>query len=162
MTCNTYNIHTDGSCLNNGSPFATGGYGAILRRDDGAVLEIAGKLTDSTPATNSRAEMTAAIKALSCLKGPSVVTLHSDNQMLVRGCNEWLPGWKANGWRKSNNKPLENPDLWQALDKLLQTHTVMAVWVKGHKGNPDNERADQLASFGSLGKSIYARHAPAA
>lgn len=154
MTIRTYTIHTDGSCLNNGSPFAIGGFGAVLRRDDGAVLEVAGLLNDSVAPTSVRAEMTAAIRALSRLKAPSIVTLYSDNEMLVRGCNEWMQGWKAKGWRKSNKKPVENVDLWQGLDALLQRHNVQFVWIKGHSGNPDNERADQLASLGVNGKPV--------
>lgn len=152
MTIRTYTIHTDGSCLNNGSPFAIGGFGAVLRRDDGAVLEVAGRLNDSVTPTSVRAEMTAAIRALSRLKAPSIVTLCSDNEMLVRGCNEWLPGWKAENWRKSKKNPVKNVDLWEILDALLQRHKVQSVWIKGHGGNPDNERADQLASLGVHGK----------
>ncbi|UUD65723.1 ribonuclease HI [Pseudomonas seleniipraecipitans] len=152
MTIRTYTIHTDGSCLNNGSPFAIGGFGAVLRRDDGAVLEVAGRLNDSVTPTSVRAEMTAAIRALSRLKDPSIVTLCSDNEMLVRGCNEWLPGWKAENWRKSKKNPVKNVDLWEILDALLQRHKVQSVWIKGHGGNPDNERADQLASLGVHGK----------
>lgn len=154
MTSISYIIHTDGSCMGNGTQFAKGGYGAVLRRSDGAVLEIAGPLNDGITPTSPRAEMVAVIRALQRLKAPSVVTLYCDNEMVVKGVNEWLPGWKAKGWKRKKNKPVENVDLWEAIDALVQYHQVTFVWVRGHTGNADNERADVLASRGCLGERI--------
>ncbi len=154
MTTNTYTIYTDGSCLNNGNPFAMGGYGAVLRRSDGVVLELAGKLPDDVVHTNVRAEMTAFVYALKALKDGAVATVYTDNDMLKKGCMEWLEGWKARGWRKAGNKPLENEDLWKAINEQLQRHTVDVHWVKGHSGHADNERADQLAAMGRQGANL--------
>lgn len=154
MTSITYIIHTDGSCIGNGTQTATAGYGAVLRRSDGAVLEIAGPLEDGVTPTSPRAEMTAVVRALQRLKTPSVGTLYCDNEMVVKGVNEWMRKWKVRGWRKSNKKPVENTDLWQAIDVLVQHHQIAFVWVRGHAGNNDNERADVLANRGCNGERV--------
>jgi ribonuclease HI len=90
-------------------------------------------------------EMTAAIQALKSLKTKSIVLLTTDSKYVMDGLTQWLPKWKLNGWRTSQKKPVLNADLWQALDKLCQKHTVDWQWVKGHAGHPENERCDELA-----------------
>ena len=98
--------------------------------------------------------MTAVIKALEQLKAPSTVQLYSDSKLVVDGCSSWLRDWKANNWIKKDKKVPENLDLWKLLDELLQIHQVSFVWIKGHSGHPENERADQLAQAGVQGKRI--------
>ena len=100
--------------------------------------------------TNNRMEMMAVIQALEALKRPCRVTLHADSQYVLKGLNEWLPGWKARGWRTSTKAPVKNVDLWQRLDTLVSSagHQIDWRWVRGHTGHPDNERADQLANEG--------------
>jgi ribonuclease HI len=112
--------------------------------------EIYGGHPDST---NNRMEMTAAIEALSALKRPCRVTLHSDSNYLVRGMTEWLAGWKRNNWKR-RNEPVLNRDLWEALDALARQHDIEWVWVRGHAGNPLNEACDRLA-----GKAIEEQRA---
>lgn len=132
-------IYTDGACR--GNP-GRGGWGAVLSKA-GKVKELSGS---EAMTTNNRMELTAAIQALKALKRPLPVLLHTDSQYIVRGMSEWLAGWKAAGWRKSNGKPVENSDLWEALEKAAEPHAVEWRWVKGHAGNEGNERADALAS----------------
>ena len=131
-------IFTDGACRGNPGP---GGWGAILR--SGAhEREIKG---GELATTNNRMELTAAIKALEALKKPSNVTLSTDSRYVMDGLQNWLPRWKANGWKTSDKKPVKNKDLWRALDAAVQRHHVVWRWVEGHSGHPDNERADFLA-----------------
>jgi ribonuclease HI len=126
-------IYTDGACDPNPGP---GGWAAILRSG-----EHQKELTGADPdTTNNRMELTAVIRALEALKQPCRVQLHTDSQYVQRGVTEWLAGWKAKGWKK-----VQNRDLWEALDAALQRHTIEWQWVKGHAGDPLNERADQLA-----------------
>ncbi|MBN9057595.1 MAG: ribonuclease HI [Rhizobiales bacterium] len=134
-------IWTDGACSGNPGP---GGWGAVL---------IAGEhekdlKRGEADTTNNRMELTAAIEALDALKRPSVVDLHTDSQYVKGGITGWIHGWKRNGWKTADKKPVKNVDLWQRLDTALQRHKVTWHWVKGHAGNEENERADQLAREG--------------
>lgn len=105
------------------------------------------ELSGGEPATtNNRMELEAAIQALEALKRPCVVNLHTDSQYLRQGITEWLPRWKVRGWRTANRKPVKNKDLWRRLDQATSRHQVHWHWVKGHAGNPDNERCDLLAN----------------
>lgn len=132
-------IYTDGAC--SGNP-GKGGWGAILKY--GSVeKELCGGETETT---NNRMELTAAIRALEALKEPCEVTLTSDSKYLIDGINlGWAQSWKQNGWRKADKKPALNVDLWDKLLELFEKHKVNLVWVKGHAGNPYNERCDALA-----------------
>ncbi len=131
-------IHTDGSCLSNPGP---GGWAAILRWQDNER-----ELNGSEPnTTNNRMELTAAIMGLNALKRPMTVDLHTDSQYVMNGVQDWMPRWKANGWKTAAKKPVANQDLWQQLDAAVTRHIVTWHWVKGHAGNPLNERCDVLA-----------------
>jgi ribonuclease HI len=134
----TVTIHTDGACSGNPGP---GGYGAILEWD-GHVREIKG---GEAHTTNNRMELMAAIAALEALKRPVTVDLHTDSQYLRNGIMTWINGWKRNGWKTADKKPVKNVDLWQRLDAALGRHTVRWHWVRGHAGHDLNERADALA-----------------
>jgi ribonuclease HI len=134
-------IHTDGACSGNPGP---GGWGAILEFD-GRVKELSGGAPDTT---NNRMELTAAIEALSKLKRACRVELHTDSQYLRNGVTKWIHGWKRNGWRTADKKPVKNADLWRRLDELIADHRVEWRWVKGHAGHDANERADKLARDG--------------
>jgi Ribonuclease HI len=129
-------IFTDGACSGNPGP---GGWGAILRYK-GHEKELSG---GEEQTTNNRMEMMAAIKALEELKRPCRVKLHTDSRYLQQGVDQWLEGWKRNGWKASNKKPVKNQDLWERIDSLLGTHKVEFIWLKGHAGHPENERADK-------------------
>jgi len=96
--------------------------------------------------TNNRMELTAAIRALAALKRPCHVQLYTDSEYVRKGITEWLPQWKARNWRTADKKPVKNVDLWQALEREIERHTIEWHWVKGHSGHPDNERADRLAN----------------
>ncbi len=147
-------IFTDGACLNNGKPQARGGWAAILRNPEGRTKEIAGPL-EGNQQTNNRAELTAVIKGLQCLKVPaSEVEVVTDSNYVKNGCTSWLAKWKQNGWRTSDRKPVANSDLWQVLDQLLEKHKVHFTWVQGHSGHPENERADALAQRAALGERV--------
>jgi ribonuclease HI len=99
--------------------------------------------------TNNRMELEAVIQALTALNRPGCrVRLYSDSRYVLQGIREWLPNWKARGWKTANRKPVQNQDLWQQLDTLAAQHDIEWCWVKGHSGNPGNERADQLANRG--------------
>ena len=137
----TVEIYTDGACR--GNPGA-GGWGVLL---------IAGSrrktLHGGEPeTTNNRMELTAAIEALNVLKGRRQVVLHTDSKYVLQGLNEWLPNWKKRGWKTASRKAVKNQDLWQALDAAASRHDVTWKWVKGHDGNPGNEKADALANLG--------------
>ncbi len=132
-------IYTDGSCLNNPGP---GGWGAILCWN-GVEKELSGGDPDTT---NNRMELTAAIMALRALKQPCDVTMTSDSKYLCDGMSKgWAASWKKKGWKKSDNSPALNPELWDELLNLCATHSVKFVWVKGHAGHPYNERCDEMA-----------------
>ena len=132
-------ITTDGACRGNPGP---GGWGAVLRF--GAVeREMSGGERDTT---NNRMELMAAIEALSALKRPCAVTLRTDSTYVRDGITKWVHGWQRNGWRTAARKPVKNAELWQALAAAAERHTIDWQWVKGHAGDPDNERADGLAT----------------
>ena len=131
-------IHTDGACSGNPGP---GGWGAILSSGQHE-KELKG---GEAHTTNNRMELMAAIAALEALKKPSTVDLHTDSQYVQQGISQWIHGWKRNGWRTADKKPVKNTDLWQRLDAALARHHVRWHWVKGHVGHELNERADQLA-----------------
>ena len=131
-------IHTDGACSGNPGP---GGFGAILEWD-GHVREIKG---GEPLTTNNRMELMAAIAALEALKRPCTVDLHTDSQYLRNGIMTWIKGWKRNGWKTADKKPVKNVDLWQRLDAAIAHHKVRWHWVRGHAGHDLNERAAELA-----------------
>jgi ribonuclease HI len=134
-------IYTDGACR--GNP-GIGGWGATLTYN-GTQKELYGGEQETT---NNRMEMMAVIKALMALKEPSDLVINSDSKYVLSGINEWLPNWKKRNWKTAGNKPVKNVDLWKQLDTLTQSHDIKWVWVKGHSGNPGNERADALANKG--------------
>jgi ribonuclease HI len=131
-------IYTDGACSGNPGP---GGWGAILTYGD-KCKEISG---GEEVTTNNRMELMAAIAALEALKRPSRVELHTDSSYLKNGITQWIHGWKRNGWRTSDKKPVKNAELWQRLDEARNRHEIDWHWVKGHAGHPENERADEIA-----------------
>lgn len=131
-------IHTDGACSGNPGP---GGWAAILNWR-GHSRELSGA---SAATTNNIMELTAAIMALEALKRPSRVRLHTDSRYVMDGITRWIHGWKKNGWKTSAREPVKNAGLWQQLDAACAPHTVEWCWVRGHAGDPGNERADQLA-----------------
>jgi len=135
-------IYTDGACSGNPGP---GGWGAVLSYR-GHSRELCGG--EATPTTNNRMELMAAIQALESLTRRSTVRLHTDSSYLRNGVTKWLPGWKRNGWRTAGRQPVKNEDLWRRLDVAARRHDVQWLWVKGHAGNPGNERADALANQG--------------
>lgn len=134
-------IWTDGACSGNPGP---GGWGAILKMGD-AVKELKGGDSDTT---NNRMELAAAIAALDALTRACRVDLFTDSNYVRGGITGWMTAWKRNGWRTADKKPVKNIELWQALDAAAQRHEVAWHWVKGHAGNPMNERADELAREG--------------
>jgi len=130
-------IYTDGACDPNPGP---GGWAAILIYHKNEQI-LTGSNLDTT---NNRMELTAAIEALKALKGPSKIDFYTDSQYLKLGITEWIPNWRARNWRRKGGK-LANVDLWQALDKNIQTHQINWCWVRGHSGDPNNQRVDNLA-----------------
>ena len=140
---NQIDIYTDGACKGNPGP---GGWGVLLKSGPTEKELSGGELNT----TNNRMEMTAVIEALSALKRPCHVRLHVDSQYVLKGMTEWLPGWKARGWKTSAKEPVKNVDLWQKLDGLVNSgeHRIEWRWVRGHNGDPGNERADALANKG--------------
>jgi ribonuclease HI len=132
---------TDGACRGNPGP---GGWGVVLKAG-GQVKELSG----GEPATtNNRMELKAAIEALAALKKPCRVALYTDSNYVRSGITEWLPAWRARGWRTADKKPVKNKDLWEELSALAAKHEVSWHWIRGHSGHPENERADELANFG--------------
>ncbi len=140
-TENLVEIFTDGACSGNPGP---GGWGAVLRYQ-GHEREIKGF---ANPTTNNRMEMTAAIASLEALKRPSHVRIHTDSQYLHNGITRFIHAWKTRGWKTADKKPVKNFDLWQRLEAAMKQHQVEWVWVRGHSGHPENERADALARAG--------------
>lgn len=135
-------IYTDGACSGNPGP---GGWGAVLSYRD-STRELHGG--EAAPTTNNKMELTAAIEALEALTRPCRVRLHTDSQYVRGGITSWLASWKRRNWKTSANQPVKNQELWQRLDAAAQRHQVEWLWVRGHAGNPGNERADQLANLG--------------
>jgi ribonuclease HI len=134
-------IHTDGACSGNPGP---GGWGAVLQYG-GTIKELKG---GAPLTTNNQMELTAAIEALNALKRPVQVELHTDSNYVKDGLTKWIHGWKRNGWRTADKKPVKNAELWKALDTAVGRHTIAWHWVKGHNGDVMNERADELANEG--------------
>jgi ribonuclease HI len=134
-------IYTDGACKGNPGP---GGWGALLRSNSREKELFGGE--PST--TNNRMELTAVIEALNALKRPSIVDLYTDSVYVRSGVLQWLANWKRRGWKTSANKAVKNEDLWRALDTARGRHEVDWHWVRGHAGDPGNERADALANKG--------------
>ena len=134
-------IYTDGACSGNPGP---GGWGVILDYN-GTRKELSGGEANTT---NNRMELMAAIMALETLKRPVPVEMHVDSNYVKDGITKWIFGWKKNGWKTADKKPVKNVELWQALDEAIKRHEISWHWVKGHDGNPDNERADELARQG--------------
>jgi ribonuclease HI len=132
---------TDGACRGNPGP---GGWGVLLRAGS-LVKELSG---GELLTTNNRMELKAAIEALAALKQPCRVDVYTDSVYVRSGITEWLPGWRARGWKTAGKKPVKNQDLWQALSDAAARHDVSWHWVKGHAGHPENERADELANLG--------------
>ncbi len=140
-------IATDGACKGNPGP---GGWGALIRIGEGEKLrekELSGHEANST---NNRMELMAAIRALEALTKPCRVTLTTDSVYVRDGITKWIHGWQRNGWRTADKKPVKNVELWQALLAAAAPHDVDWKWVKGHNGDPDNERVDKLASDAAL------------
>ncbi|MDJ0922761.1 MAG: ribonuclease HI [Henriciella sp.] len=135
-------IWTDGACSGNPGP---GGWGVLLKSGS-REKELYGGEPETT---NNRMELMAAIEALNALKTASNVQLHTDSTYVKDGLTKWIHGWKRNGWKTSAKKPVKNKDLWQALDEACARHTIEWIWVKGHAGDPGNERADELARRGA-------------
>jgi len=141
MTANKVIVHTDGACSGNPGP---GGWGAILDYN-GTRKELNG---GEGQTTNNRMELMGAISALEALKRPCEVEMHVDSQYVKDGITKWIHGWKKNGWKTADKKPVKNAELWQRLDDALKLHKVSWHWVKGHAGHDHNERADELAREG--------------
>ena len=137
----TVTIHTDGACSGNPGP---GGWGAILSYK-GKERELSG---GEALTTNNRMELMGAISALETLTRPCTVALHTDSQYLRQGITSWIHGWKKNGWKTADRKPVKNEELWKRLDAALKQHKIEWKWVKGHAGDEMNERADALARAG--------------
>jgi ribonuclease HI len=140
---NQIEIYTDGACKGNPGP---GGWGVLLRSGN-TQKELYG---GEPSTTNNRMELMAVIQALEALKRPCSVTLYLDSQYVLKGITEWLPGWKAKGWKTASKQPVKNAELWRRLDALVAGagHVIDWRWVRGHTGDSGNERADALANLG--------------
>lgn len=134
-------IFTDGGCSGNPGP---GGWGAILRAETHE-KELFGGAPDTT---NNRMELTAVIRALEALKRPTRARVHTDSQYVQKGITEWIHAWKKRGWLTADRQPVKNADLWRELDRLAAQHRLEWIWVRGHAGHAENERADGLAQRG--------------
>lgn len=134
-------LYTDGACRSNPGP---GGWGVLLE-SDGHSKEIFGGESDTT---NNKMELRAAIEGLNALKKACEVELFTDSTYVLKGITEWLPNWKKRNWKTAAKKPVQNVDLWKELDEAVQRHQIEWRWVKGHSGDPGNEKADELANRG--------------
>ena len=141
MKANKVIIHTDGACSGNPGP---GGWGAILEYN-GTRKELSGGEAETT---NNRMELMGAIAALETVKRPCKVEMHVDSAYVKDGITKWIHGWKRNGWKTADKKPVKNVELWQRLDAAIAAHEISWHWVKGHAGHTENERADELARAG--------------
>jgi ribonuclease HI len=139
---NVVDIYTDGACSGNPGP---GGWGALLRYGAHEKEICGGELGETT---NNRMELMAPIQALESLTRPAVVRIHTDSTYVRNGITRWIPRWKSNGWLTTDKQPVKNADLWQRLDAAASPHQVEWLWVKGHAGHTENERADRLAAKG--------------
>ena len=138
--------YTDGACSGNPGP---GGWGVLLiARDGEAVLKERELSGGEAHTTNNRMELLAAINALEALERPSTITIVTDSSYVKGGVTQWIFGWKKNGWKTADKKPVKNEDLWRRLDEAAARHRVDWEWVKGHAGHEENERADVLARAG--------------
>lgn len=138
--------YTDGACSGNPGP---GGWGVLLRAlRDGEIVKERELSGGEAETTNNRMELMAAIRVLEVLERPSAITIVTDSAYVKNGVTGWIHGWKRNGWRTANKKPVKNVELWQRLDDAQARHTVTWEWVKGHAGHAENERADELARAG--------------
>ncbi|MGB5836985.1 MAG: ribonuclease HI [Albidovulum sp.] len=138
--------YTDGACSGNPGP---GGWGALLiARDGNTVIRERALKGGEADTTNNRMELLAAISALDGLQSASTLTVVTDSAYVKNGVSQWIHGWKRNGWRTADKKPVKNVDLWQRLDEAQARHTVTWEWIKGHAGHAENERADELARAG--------------
>lgn len=135
-------VWTDGACSGNPGP---GGWGAILSFR-GRERELSG---GEAMTTNNRMELMGAISALETLTRPCTVALHTDSQYLRQGITSWIHGWKKNGWKTADKKPVKNQELWMAMEEACARHDITWKWVKGHSGDPNNDRADELARLGT-------------
>jgi ribonuclease HI len=146
-------IYTDGACKGNPGP---GGWGALLEYD-GRRKELFG---GEPHTTNNRMELVAVIRALEALTRESDVAIYTDSQYVKNGIEAWIHGWKRNGWKTSDKKPVKNEDLWRELDELASRHRISWHWVRGHDDNPGNERADELANQGVILESAVVNRPP--
>ena len=141
-----YFAFTDGACSGNPGP---GGWGVLLQARNGDKVVKERPLSGGEElTTNNRMELLAAITALETLGRPTAITVVTDSAYVKNGVTSWIHGWKRNGWRTSDRKPVKNDDLWKRLDEAQSRHDVTWEWVKGHAGHPENERADELARVG--------------
>ena len=137
---------TDGACSGNPGP---GGWGVLMRALDGDTVVKERELSGGEPATtNNRMELMAAISSLEALSRPTTITITTSSAYVKNGVTGWIHGWKRNGWKTADRKPVKNADLWQRLDQARNRHQVTWAWIKGHAGHPENERADELARAG--------------
>jgi len=133
-------LYTDGACKGNPGP---GGWGVVLRYGDANKMLHGGEANT----TNNRMELMAAIRGLEAIEGHSQVVIYTDSQYVCKGITEWIVNWKLKGWKTASGKPVKNSELWRDLDAVCKRHTVEWRWVRGHTGNPGNERADALANL---------------
>jgi ribonuclease HI len=150
--------YTDGACSGNPGP---GGWGVLMQAKRGETVVKERSLSGGEPdTTNNRMELMAAISALETLSQPSEITIVTDSAYVKNGVTSWIHGWKRNGWRTADRKPVKNAELWQRLDLAQARHKVVWEWVKGHAGHPENERADALAREGMAPFKAAPRAAP--
>lgn len=146
-------VHTDGACLGNPGP---GGWAALLRYGQHERELIGGE----TATTNNRMELMAAIAGLETLSEACDVTLYTDSQYVRQGITEWMPGWVRRGWKTAGGDPVKNRELWERLHAAAQRHVIQWKWVKGHSGDPDNERVDTLARNEALRFKLALPYSP--